>query len=433
MVDTNQQPVVIKNARVIDPSRQIDEPGAVVLVNGLVAGAGRAANEQGIPEFAEVIDAKGAIVAPGLVDMRVFVGEPGAEHRETIKSASRAAAAGGVTTLITQPDTHPVIDDPALVDYVLRRARDTAMVRVQPMAAATKGLDGKTLTEMALLSEAGAVGFTDGRKAISNPSTLARALTYARDYNQMIVQHVEDPHLVGSGVMNNGEAATRLGLPGIPHEAETTLLARDVRLARMTKGRYHAAQLSASESVDIVKWAHEHNVRFSCGVSVAHVTLNETDIGSYRTFFKVSPPLRTEEDRQALIGGLADGSIDVVVSSHDPKDVETKRHPFAEADDGAIGLETLLPALWRLVLSDQLSEMRAFELITSAPAKLLGLNAGTLRAEQPADVVIFDPRPAWVYQEADIVSKSKNTAYEGARFEGRILRTLVGGQTVFAR
>lgn len=424
-------PVVIKNARVIDPSRQMDEPGSVVFVAGRIVGAGRSANAQGTPDFAEVIDAKGAIVAPGLVDMRVFVGEPGAEHRETIKSASRSAAAGGVTTLVTQPDTDPVIDDPALVDYVQRRARDTAKVHVKPMAAVTKALDGKTLTEMGLLTEAGAVGFSDGRKAISHPTTLVRALTYARDYNQLVVQHVEDPHLVGSGVMNNGEAATRLGLPGIPHEAETTLLARDVRLAAMTKGRYHAAQLSAADSVDIIKWARDRDIRLSCGVSVAHVTLNETDIGAYRTFFKLSPPLRTENDREALVAGLADGLIDVVVSSHDPKDVETKRHPFAEADSGAIGLETMLPALWRLVLSDQLTALRAFELVTSAPAALLGLEAGTLAPGAAADVVIFDPRPAWVYREADIVSKSKNTAYEGATFEGRVTRTFVDGRTVF--
>lgn len=424
-------PVVIQNARVIDPARQLDEPGSVVFVDGRIVGAGRSANAQGVPDFAEVIDAKGAIVAPGLIDMRVFVGEPGAEHRETIKSASRSAAAGGVTTLITQPDTDPVIDDPALVDYVQRRARDTAKVHVKPMAAVTKGLDGTTLTEMGLLTEAGAVAFSDGRKAISHPTTLVRALTYARDYNQLIVQHVEDPHLVGSGVMNNGEAATRLGLPGIPHEAETTLLARDVRLAAMTKGRYHAAQLSTGEAVDIIKWARERDVQLSCGVSVAHVTLNETDIGAYRTFFKVSPPLRTEADRLALVAGLADGIIDVVVSSHDPKDVETKRHPFAEADNGAIGLETLLPALWRLVLGDQLTVLRAFELVTSSPAKLLGLEAGKLAPGAPADVVIFDPRPAWIYREADIVSKSKNTAYEGAKFEGRIVRTFVDGKTVF--
>ena len=431
MAGPEMQPIVIRNARVVDPSQNMDERGAVVIVNGHIVDAGASARNQGAPEWSDIVDVGGAIVAPGLVDMRVFVGEPGAEHRETIKSASRAAAAGGVTTMITQPDTDPAIDDPALVDYVLRRARDTARVNVRPMAAVTKGLDGRSLTEIGLLTEAGAVAFTEGRKAIKHPGTLVRALTYARDFDGLIVQHVEDPDLVGAGVMNNGEAATRLGLPGIPHEAETTMLARDVRLALMAKGKYHAAQLSAAESLDTIRWAKDRGEGISCGVSAFHATLNETDIGLYRTFFKLSPPLRTEDDRRALVEALSDGTVDVVVSSHDPQDVETKRHPFAEANDGAIGLETLLPALWRLVLSDDLTLSRLIELTSVNPARLLGLDAGTLRRGAPADLIVFDPKPAWLYREADIISRSKNTAYEGARFEGRVIRTIVGGQTVY--
>ncbi len=286
--------------------------------------------------------------------MRAFIGEPGAGHRETLASASQAAAAGGVTTIVCQPDTSPAIDDPATVDFVLRRARDTAIVHVHPMAALTKGLDGKEMTEIGLLKAAGAVAFTDGERSITNAQVMRRALTYARDFDALIVHHTEDPDLVGEGVMNEGEFAARLGLMGIPKTAETVLLERDIRLVALSGGRYHAASITCAESLDELRRAKDAGLFVTASASINHITLNENDIGSYRTFFKVSPPLRAEDDRKALVEGLAGGLIDVVMSDHNPQDVETKRLPFAEAAAGAIGLETMLTAGLRLVHSGEI-------------------------------------------------------------------------------
>jgi dihydroorotase len=292
---------------------------------------------------AVVIECGGQVLAPGLVDMRAFIGEPGAEHRETFETASKAAAAGGVTTVVTMPDTNPVLDDPAIIDFVLRRAGEKAIVNVRPAAALTKGLEGREMTPIGLLSEAGAVAFTDGARSVTNAQVMRRALAYARDFGALIIHHVEDPDLVGDGVMNEGELSARLGLHGIPREAETVMLERDVRLVRLTGGRYHAAMISCADSVEIVRAAKARGLPVTCGVSINNLTLNENDIGDYRTFLKLAPPLRHEDDRQAVIEALADGTIDAIVSDHNPQDVETKRLPFAEAADGAIGLETLLP------------------------------------------------------------------------------------------
>ncbi|ODN71748.1 dihydroorotase [Methylobrevis pamukkalensis] len=425
------RPLLITNARVVDPSRGLDERGSVLIDGGRILAAGASATGQGAPDGAETIDACGAVLAPGLVDMRVFVGEPGFDHRETFATASRAAAAGGVTTIITMPDTDPIIDDPALVDFVLRRARDTAVVRVHPMAALTKGQKGQEMTEFGLLQEAGAVAFASGRHAVTNAQVMRRALTYARDFGAMVVHHPEDPDLAGTGVMNAGSIAALLGLSGIPAEAETVMLARDLRLARLAKGTYHAAQLSTAEAVTLMRWAKSEGIDATAAVSVAHVSLNENDIGAYRTFFKMSPPLRAESDRQALVDGLADGTIDVLVSGHDPQDVEMKRQPFAEAADGCVGLETLLAASLRLVHDGRMSLSRLIEAASTRPARLLGLDAGTLAPGAPADMVMFDLDMPWVLTEADIVSRSKNTAFEGARFSGRVTRTFVGGRQVF--
>ncbi len=426
-----QRPLVIENARVVDPSRGLDERGTVIVDGGRVVAAGAAAAGQGAPEGAEILDAAGAAVVPGLVDMRVFVGEPGFDHRETFATASRAAAAGGVTTIITMPDTDPIIDDPALVDFVLRRARDTAVVRVHPMAALTKGQQGREMTEFGLLKEAGAVAFTSGRHAVTNAQVMRRALTYARDFGATVVHHPEDPDLVGTGVMNQGTVSTLLGLPGVPAEAETIMLARDLRLARLSRGAYHAAQLSTAESVELMRWAKGEGIAATAAVSIAHVSLNENDIGAYRTFFKMAPPLRAETDRLALVAGLADGTIDVLVSAHDPQDVEVKRQPFAEAADGCIGLDTLLAAGLRLVHGGDMPLLRLVEAMATRPAALLGLDAGTLRPGAPADLALIDLETPWVLTEADILSRSKNSAFEGARFTGRVSGTWVGGRRVF--
>ncbi|MBB5752679.1 dihydroorotase [Prosthecomicrobium pneumaticum] len=428
-MDSLSRPIVFENARVVDPSRGLDAPGRVVVTDGVIKAAGPGAT--GTPDGAEIVDAAGRIVAPGLVDVRVFVGEPGADHRETFASAGQAAAAGGVTTIVTMPDTDPVIDDPALVDFIARRARDTAAVRVLPMAALTKHLAGREMTEIGLLREAGAVAFTDGRRSVANPQVMRRALTYARDFGALIVNQPTDADLVGAGVMNEGETAMRLGLPGIPKEAEIIVVERDVRLAALTGGRYHAAQISCAESLDVVRRAKKAGLAVTCGVSVAHLTLNERDIGPYRTFFRMTPPLRAEEDRQAMIDGVADGTIDVIVSSHDPQDVDTKRHPFAEAADGAVGLETLLAAALRLVHDGRTDFLTLFRALSTRPAELLGLPGGRLAPGAPADLVLIDPDMPWICAAEGLRSRSKNTPFEGARFSGRVLRTLVAGRTVY--
>ncbi|MEJ1158807.1 dihydroorotase [Prosthecomicrobium sp. N25] len=427
---TDQPPVVFRNARIVDPSRDLDAVGTVVVAGGRILAAGPEALNQGTPEGAEVVEAEGLVVAPGLVDARVFIGEPGHEHRESLATASRAAAAGGVTTLVTMPDTDPVIDDPALVDFILRRARDDARVRVHPMAALTKGCLGQEMSEIGLLGEAGAIAFTDGRRSIANANVMRRCLTYARDFGALIVHHVEEPTLAGSGVVNAGEFATRLGLPGIPREAETIMLERDMRIVGLTGGRYHAAQISTSDSVEIVRRAKDRGLDVTCGVSVNHLCLNEMDIGTYRSFLKLSPPLRAEDDRIAVVDALADGTIDFVVSSHDPQDVETKRHPFAESADGAVGLETLLPAALRLVADGRIGWPALVAALSTRPARRLGLDGGSLKPGATADLILVDPAVSWVLDRAALLSRSKNTPFEDARFEGRVLRTLVAGETV---
>lgn len=423
-------PLVLANARIIDPSRGADYRGDVLLADGVIRDAGFGLAATGVPDGAEVVDCAGAVVAPGLVDMRAFVGEPGAEHRETLASASHAAAAGGVTTIVCQPDTDPVVDDPAIVDFILRRARDTAVVRVHPMAALTKGLKGEEMTEIGLLQAAGAVAFTDGDRSVKSAQVLRRALAYGRDFDALMVHHTEDATMSG-GAMNEGAFASRLGLPGNPRAAETIVLERDLRLVAMTQGRYHAASLTCMESLEVLARAKEAGLPVTASVSINHLSFNELDIGQYRTFFKLRPPLRAEDDRQALIRALASGLIDVVVSDHTPQDVEVKRLPFAEAEPGAIGLETLLSAALRLVHSEQVDLVNLLYALSTKPADLLGLNAGTLRPGAPADVIVFDPDLPYVLDPRQLKSRSRNTPFDEARLSGRVLRTVVAGRTVY--
>lgn len=422
-------PVILTNARLIDPATGRDGFGALRIENAEIADIAWGSFPQG-PDGAEVVDCGGAILATGLIDMRAFVGEPGAEHRETFASLSAAAAAGGVTTILTMPDTSPVVDDPALVDYVLRRARDTAQVRIHPAAALTKGLAGHEMTEFGLLGEAGAIAFTDGAKSVSNARVLRRALLYARDAGALLINHCEDGDLASDGVMNEGEFATRLGLLGIPCEAETIPLERDMRLVRLTAGRYHAALISCADSVEIMTRAKQAGLAVTCGVSINHLTLNENDIGDYRTFCKLSPPLRHEDERQAVIAALAAGTIDVIVSDHDPQDVETKRLPFAEAANGAVGIETMLSAALRLHHADDVPLVRLLHAMSTRPAEILGIPGGRLEIGAPADLVLFDPDMPYVLDKDDLHSRSKNTPFDEARLEGRVLRTYVGGACV---
>jgi len=423
---------VFENARIVDPSRGLDELGTLIVRGKQIVAAGAGARNQGAPEGAEIIDCRGRLLIPGLVDSRVFIGEPGAEHRETIASASAAAAAGGVTSVVMMPDTHPAIDDIALVEFVLRAARDTAAVNIYPAAAITKGLEGHELTEFGLLKEAGAVGFTDGRRSIASALVMRRALTYARDFGAVVAHETQDVDLAAGGVMNEGLYASWLGLPGIPREAEAITLERDLRLARLTGGAYHAAKLSTALSVEAVARAKHEGASVSAGVSINHLSLNELDVGEYRTFFRLSPPLRAEEDRLAMVEALRDGTVDVISSSHDPQDVDTKRLPFADAATGAIGLETLLAVALRLHHGGHVPLSRLIEALSTAPARLFGLPAGTLAAGAQADLALVDLDEPWVVREADIVSRSKNTCFEGARLQGKVLKTMVAGRFVFS-
>jgi dihydroorotase len=428
---SDRRPILLTNARIIDPSRDIDIDGDLLIADGIIRDAKRGIGAAGVPEGTEVVDCRGKVAAPGLVDMRAFVGEPGAEYRETFASASQAAAAGGVTTIVAQPDTNPAIDQPSVVDFVLRRARDTGIVNVRPMAALTKGLAGRELTEIGLLKAAGAVAFTDGAKSVTNAQVMRRALIYARDFDALIVHHTEDPDLVGDGVMNEGEFAARLGLVGVPKAAETVMLERDLRLVALARARYHAASVTCVESLEVLRRAKDAGLAVTAAASINHLTLNEIDVGSYRTFCKLAPPLRAEADRTALVAALASGLVDAVMSDHNPQDVETKRLPFAEAAPGAIGIETMLAASLRLVHSGDIALPALLKAMSTRPAELLGLPGGTLRPGSPADVVVFDPDAPWVLDRDVLKSKCKNTPFDEARLQGRVVRTIVAGRTVY--
>ncbi|ALV29051.1 MAG: dihydroorotase [Polymorphum sp.] len=430
MAQDTPKPLVLKNARVIDPARGLDADGSVIIADGTILAAGPEAQNQGAPYGAEIIDCDGAIVAPGLIDMCVSVGEPGHEHRETLASASEAAAAGGITTIVTMPETDPVIDDPALVDFILRRARDTAVVNVRPMAALTKGLAGQDMTEIGLLQEAGAIAFTNGHKSVRNAQIMRRIMTYARDFGALVVHHTEDPDMTG-GTMNAGLNASWKGLSGVPREAEIIMIERDLRLVGMSRGRYHANLVSTSDGATAIQTGKDRGLDVTAGVSINHLTQNENDIGPYRTFFKMSPPLRDENDRMAMVQAVADGTIDIICSNHDPQDVETKRHPWAEAEDGAIGLETLLAAALRLYHAGDIGLLPLLRAMTLNPANRLGLDAGRLTAGAPADVIVFDLDRPWVLEKKAIRSRSKNSPFEDARFSGRVLTTIVAGRKVY--
>ncbi len=422
--------VVFINARLIDPASDRDEPGGLLVVDGKIADLGPHLRRNA-PEGAEVVDCKGHVLAPGIIDAQVFTGEPGYEHRETLKTASHAAAAGGVTTMVVMPDTNPVIDQVALVDFIQRRARDNAIVNVHTMAAMTKGLKGEEITEIGLLKRAGAVAFSNGKSSVANTRVMRNVLLYGKDFGALVSHHTEDAFLSQTASMNSGEVAARLGLPGVPKAAETIVLERDVRLVEMTGGRYHAATISCAESLEVIRSAKARKLPVTCGVSINHLTLNENDIGPYRTFFKVRPPLRSDEDRAAMIRGVAAGDIDVIVSSHDPQDADDKRRPFAEATDGAVGLETLLPAALRLYHSGDLTLLTLFKALTLNPAKLLGLPGGHLTKGAVADLILVDLDTPWVLNKDDLRSRSKNSPFDESKLQGRILRTLVAGSTVY--
>jgi len=428
--DRNGRPTALLYARLIDPGTGLDETGGVLIEGGKIAELGPSVTAGSIGD-AQVIDCGGHVLAPGLIDMLVFSGEPGHEHRETLSTTSRAAAAGGVTTVICMPNTEPVIDDVALVDFIMRRARDTARINVHPMAAMTKGLKSEEMAEIGLLRDAGAIAFTNGKTSLADAKMMRNVLAYAKDFGALIIHHLEEPTLAQNGVMNEGEVATRLGLPGIPREAETIMLERDLRLAELTGGRYHAGQISCRASLDIIRAAKARGLPVTCGVSINHLTLNENDIGPYRTFFKMRPPLRSEDDRAAMVEGIASGDIDVIVSAHDPQDADGKRRPFAEAADGAIGVETLLSAALRLYHDGSVDLVTLLRALTANPARLLGLPSGRLAKGAPADLVLIDLDTPFVVNPELLRTRSKNTPFDEARLQGRALMTLVAGRAVY--
>jgi len=425
--------LAFRNARLIDPATGLDTRGGLLIENGKIADLGAKLFNTADPHDPEVIDCKGLVLAPGLIDMRVFTGEPGSEHRETLASASEAAAAGGVTTIVTMPNTDPVIDEAALVDFIKRRAAATAKVRVAPMAALTHALEGERMTEIGLLREAGAVAFTDGDRSVPNTRVLRRALAYAATHGALVAGHAEDPDLSNGASMTEGEFATRLGLPGAPPAAETIIVERDLRLVELTGARYHFSQISCRASLEAIIAAKARGLPVTCGVSAHHLTMNELDVGSYLTFRKVSPPLRSEADRAAMVEGVAEGHIDVIVSSHDPQAADTKRLPFAAAAYGAVGLETLLPAALTVVHNGHASLIDVMKTVTSTPAQILGLEGGKLAKGLPADLVLFDPEEPFIVDADKLHSRARNTAFEGRKFQGRARMTFVGGECVFDR
>jgi dihydroorotase len=428
-------PVAYVNARLVDPSAGSDALGGMVVRDGVVAEIGpqlakATALSAAGPHGMETIDCGGKCLAPGLVDMRVQLREPGEEHKETISTASEAAAAGGVTTMVALPNTRPVIDDAALVESVARLARETSLVRVHTYAAVTRGLNGKEMTEFGLLAGAGALGFTDATHATTDAQLVRRALTYAKSFGLPVIQHPEEPQLA-RGAMNEGELSTRLGIPGIPAAAEIMQIERDIRLAELTGGRLHVAHVSTAEGLAVIRAARKRGVRVTCDTAPHYFALNELALADYRTFAKVSPPLRGEADRRAVVEALADGTIDAIASDHSPHDQDSKRLPLAQAAFGTVGLETLLPVTLELVHNRHLTLPAALALVTARPAALLGLKEGRLAKGAAADFVVFDADAPWKVDAKRLHSKSKNSAFDGRLVQGRVLRTVAAGIPVF--
>ena len=421
-------PTVFTNARLIDPATATDTSGDLLVRDGRIEDRGQG---QGIPEGATVIECGGHVLAPGLVDFNATVGEPGARHRESFKSAGQAAAAGGVTTIITQPDTDPPIDDPAVLEFVTRRAQEVCAVRVLPKATLTKGGEGREMTEYRFLLDAGAVALSDGERAVADPVVFRRCLEYARSVDALVCHFPQEPHFSALGCATEGIFATLRGLPTVPVEAEAITLTRDIRIAALTGARYHASCISTAESLAILRRARESGLDVTCSIAVPHFAMNELDIADFRTFSKVSPPLRHEDDREAMEEGLREGLIDVIVSAHRPWDEESKRLPFAQASSGGVGLETLLPVSLGLHHRAGIPLPALFERLSLAPARLAGLDVGSLATGAIADLVLFDPNAPWKIDRKALLSKSKNSPFHERLVQGKVLGTWVGGKRVF--
>lgn len=415
--------LLFTNARLVDPEAGTLEAGELRVSGGRIVAPSDAP--------AEVVDCGGLCLAPGIVDLGVKVSEPGERHKESFRSAGRAAAAGGVTTMVTRPDTETAIDSPEVLEFVRRRAAADSAVSVRPMAALTKGREGREMTEIGFLMDAGAAAFTDCDRVVADTKVYARALTYARSLGALVVTHAQEPGLSAGAAATSGKFASLRGLPGVSPMAERLGIDREIGLLEMTGARMHLDQITTARALPPLERAKNNGLDITAGVGVHHLTLNEFDVSDYRTFFKLKPPLRSEDDRLAAVEAVASGLIDVICSMHTPQDEESKRLPFEEAASGAVALETLLPAAMRLVHAGHLELPQLFRALSLNPAKRLGLDAGRLSAGAPADLVLFDPNAPFVLDRFAMQSKSKNTPFDGARMEGRVRGTWVGGARVF--
>ena len=419
------------NANIIDPKNSINENGGLIInEEGKIEAIGKKVNTNNLPSREKPIDLKGKHILPGLVDMRVFVGEPGYEYKENFRTLSEAALAGGVTSVVTMPNTNPVIDDVSIVDFLKRRGRDKSKINIFPCASLTENLEGKNMTEFGLLQSKGIIAFTDGLKTIQNTRLMTRIMNSAFDLDSLIMQHAEDYELSKNGMMNSGIIATKLGLSGIPAVAEKIIIERDLTLLETIKCRYHISQLSSSRSVQTIR-ERKDKVKFTSGVSINNLSLNENDIGDFRTFLKLSPPLRTEEDRLSLVQAIKDEIIDVIVSDHKPEDEESKRLTFGQAATGASGIETLLSLCLELYHNGSVKLETIVKTLTSNPAKILKINKGNLSIGNDADFCIVDIDKPWIVKKENLISKSKNTAIEGKKLQGKVTNTFVNGVELF--
>jgi len=425
------RPTAYANVRLVDPASGYDGPGGLIVTEGVIADVVRGPDMGSLSKDIEVIDGKGAMLLPGLIDIRVKTGEPGAEPKETLKSAALAAAAGGVTTIVVQPDTHPVMDEPSVVDFILRRARDIGLINVYPAGAATKGGEGQRMAEIGLMHEAGCLYVTDADRPIVDSKVMRRVLAYAKAFDVLVAHRPADPWLSTGAAASEGEFASRMGLPGVPAIAEKIMLERDLALVELTGGRLLVDQLTTAAALESFQRARDKGLPVTATTSINHLSFNEIDIGDYRTFCKVEPPLRSEDDRQAVIEAVASGLIQVVVSAHAPAPAEDKRLPYDEAAPGAVGLQTLLPALLTFHHEGRIPLIDLIRAVTSAPADLLGLPAGRLAKGAPADLVLCDLNAPILIDADKLISKSKNSPFDGRRLQGKVLRTVVDGRTVF--
>ena len=419
------------NANILDPHNSLDEFGGLIINElGKIEAVGKKVNKNNIPSREKYIDLKEKHIFPGLVDMRVFVGEPGYEYKENFRTLSNAALSGGVTSVVTMPNTNPIIDNVSIVDFLKRRGRNKSKINIFPTASLTKNLEGTNMTEFGLLQKKGIIGFTDGLKTIQNARLMSRIMNSAQDLDSLIIQHAEDYELSKDGMVNDGIISTKLGLQGIPDVAEKIIIERDLALLEEYRCRYHISQISAAKSVLIIK-EKKQSLKFSCGVSINNLSLNENDIGDFRTFLKLSPPLRTEEDRLALVDGLNEKAINVIVSDHKPEDEEQKRLTFAGAATGSSGIETLLSLSLELFHNGSIKLNTIIEALTSNPAKILKINKGNLNIGNDADFCIVDINKPWIVKKENLLSKSKNTSIENKKLQGKVTNTFVNGEELY--